>query len=81
VLGVPRLTLRTTAGRPVTIAEGTNRLIDPYDPAAIVGAVDAGLAAPLPAAARPELWDGHVAERLVAVIAAWAPSRRAPADK
>ena len=39
VLGVPCLTLPTTTERPVTVTEGTSRLIDPYDLAAIVGAV------------------------------------------
>ena len=75
VLGVPCLTLRTTTERPVTITEGTNRLVDPYDEAALVGAVDDVLAAPMPQAHRPELWDGHAAERIVAVIADWAASR------
>ena len=41
MLGVPCLTLRTTTERPVTAAEGANRLIDPYDAAGIVGAADA----------------------------------------
>jgi UDP-N-acetylglucosamine 2-epimerase (non-hydrolysing) len=73
VLGVPCLTLRSSTERPVTITEGTNHLVDPFDPAAILGAVDAVLAAPMPAAGvRPELWDGHAAERIVAVIADWA---------
>ena len=74
VLGVLCLTLRTTTERPVAIAEGTNRLIEPSDPAAIGGAVDEVLAAPVPAAGHHhrELWNGHVAERLVAVIAGWA---------
>jgi hypothetical protein len=71
------------------VTEGTNRLIDPYDATAIEGAVaqvlaapllaaDEALAAPLPAAARPELWDGHAAQRIVAVIADWAVGRVAP---
>ena len=79
VLGVPCLTLRTSTERPVTVAEGTNRLIDPYDAAGIVGAVDDVLSAPMPAAGhRPELWDGHAAQRIVAVIAAWAAARLSP---
>ncbi|HEY5386843.1 MAG TPA: UDP-N-acetylglucosamine 2-epimerase (non-hydrolyzing) [Thermoleophilia bacterium] len=76
VLGVPCLTLRTTTERPVTVAEGTNRLIDPYDAAAIASAVDEVLAAPMPAAVRPKLWDGHAADRVVAAIAEWAVTRR-----
>jgi len=75
VLGVPCLTLRTSTERPVTVAEGTNRLIDPDAAAALVGAVDEVLAAPMPAAVRPELWDGHAAQRLVAVVAGWAQKR------
>jgi UDP-N-acetylglucosamine 2-epimerase (non-hydrolysing) len=79
VLGVPCLTIRTTTERPVTVSQGTNRLVDPCDGAAIVRAVDDVLAAPMPAAGRrPELWDGHAAERIVAVVADWAEGR-APA--
>ena len=52
ILGVPCLTLRTSTERPVTISEGTNRLVDPYDVAAIMAAVDDCLSAPRPVASR-----------------------------
>jgi UDP-N-acetylglucosamine 2-epimerase (non-hydrolysing) len=88
VLGVPCLTLRTTTERPVTISAGTNRLVDPYDPAAVLAAVDEVLEAPMPSRGRrPELWDGRAAERVVRVLSDWAadradeaPSRTQPAS-
>lgn len=76
VLGVPCLTLRTSTERPVTLMEGTNRLVDPYDPEAIVAAVEGVLSEPLPKPKRPLRWDGRAAERIVGVIADWAANRR-----
>ncbi len=70
VLGVPCLTLRDTTERPVTIRLGTNRLIG-SDPTAIGPAVAAVLAAPPPVPTVPPLWDGHAAERVVAVLTDW----------
>lgn len=67
-LGVPCLTLRENTERPITISEGTNRLVG-TDPQAIVAAAREALAAGAPAARRPALWDGRAAERIVAVLA------------
>ena len=76
VLGVPCLTLRTTTERPVTVTEGTNRLVDPYDAGAIRWRRRRSpRGAACPRRRRPELWDGHAAERIVAVIAEWAAER------
>ena len=69
VLGVPCLTLRTSTERPVTIWDGTNRLVDPYDEEAILAAAADALAKPLEGARRPELWDGRAGDRIVEVIA------------
>jgi UDP-N-acetylglucosamine 2-epimerase (non-hydrolysing) len=73
VLGVPCLTMRTTTERPITVTEGTNRLVDPYDAEAVLAAVGETLAALFPETVRrPPLWDGHAAERIVTAIAIWA---------
>lgn len=69
VLGVPCLTLRSSTERPVTIRLGTNRLLGD-DPRAIPPAVRGVLAASPGAPPIIPLWDGHAAERLVAVVAA-----------
>jgi UDP-N-acetylglucosamine 2-epimerase (non-hydrolysing) len=53
VLNISCLTLRKNTERPVTITEGTNRLVDPENIDAIVAAVDKTLAGPLaPASGR-----------------------------
>lgn len=68
-LGVPCLTLRDNTERPITVSEGTNRVIG-SDPAAVAPAAAAVLAAPPPAPRTPALWDGHAGPRIAAVLAA-----------
>lgn len=67
VLGVPCITMRENTERPVTVEEGTNRLVgvDPDDIArAIREVLESDVAGRVPA-----LWDGRAAERIVAVLA------------
>jgi UDP-N-acetylglucosamine 2-epimerase (non-hydrolysing) len=69
-LGVPCLTVRPNTERPVTITRGTNRLV-PSEAGAIVSGVTEILDRPQRASrryTRPELWDGHAAERIVEVF-------------
>ena len=61
-LGIPCLTLRQNTERPITITEGTNRLVRPDQ---LVDAVDAALSADAPAPVKPEHWDGRTADRCV----------------
>jgi UDP-N-acetylglucosamine 2-epimerase (non-hydrolysing) len=65
-LGVPCITVRTTTERPVTVEEGTNRLVSP-NADDIVAAFRAG---PKKTARVPALWDGRAAIRVVDAIAA-----------
>ncbi len=66
-LGVPCLTLRATTERPITVSRGTNRLIEPE---ALLPSLDAIEQGAWPKGTRPELWDGHTAERIVAHLEA-----------
>ena len=66
-LGVPCLTFRENTERPITVTEGTNRLIG-LDPTRLGKELDRVLAEDTPQSRGPELWDGHAAERIVAVL-------------
>jgi UDP-N-acetylglucosamine 2-epimerase (non-hydrolysing) len=59
-LGIPCATRRENTERPITISEGTNRLLQPQG---LVGAVQEALAGRWPKGKRPALWDGHAAQR------------------
>jgi len=64
-LGIPCLTLRENTERPVTISQGTNRLVPTPALAAHLASVVEGR---WPKGTRPALWDGHAAERCVASL-------------
>jgi UDP-N-acetylglucosamine 2-epimerase (non-hydrolysing) len=70
ILGVPCLTLRASTERPITITEGTNRLVAERTASGIWEAVESVLTKP-PSARRPEIWDGHTAERIADVLTRW----------
>jgi UDP-N-acetylglucosamine 2-epimerase (non-hydrolysing) len=64
-LQIPCLTLRETTERPITVSQGTNRLVTlesiPED-------VYAALSGHWPQGSIPELWDGHTAGRVAASL-------------
>lgn len=64
-LGIPCLTLRTTTERPITVTEGTNRLVA-VD--ALAWTVEEILAGRWTHGRKPALWDGHTAARVAADI-------------
>ena len=65
-LGIPCLTVRENTERPVTITEGTNRLVP--NPEDLAGAVRS-IARPTDPK-RPDGWDGHAGERAIAALLA-----------
>jgi len=73
VLGVSCLTLRDNTERPITLEQGTNRLIG-SDPEAILPAWRELVASPPSRRNAPDLWDGGAAERIADVVETWARS-------
>jgi UDP-N-acetylglucosamine 2-epimerase (non-hydrolysing) len=68
ILGIPCLTLRENTECPITVTSGTNVIVG-TDPARIRAAWERIKAEPV-AAARPPLWDGQTAQRIVDVLRA-----------
>ena len=74
VLGVPCLTFRENTERPITVTEGTNRIVG-TDPARVAAELDDVLRSDRLAEHRvPELWDGRTADRIVEVLRRRAPN-------
>jgi UDP-N-acetylglucosamine 2-epimerase (non-hydrolysing) len=71
-LGIPCLTLRENTERPITVTEGTNRVVGTR-PADIIAGFDRALngnGTPR----IPALWDGRAAERIAAVLTSFLAS-------
>ena len=64
-LGIPCMTLRENTERPITVSEGSNRLVKPAELAA---KVDEVLAGRWPKGKRPQYWDGKTAQRCVEAL-------------
>jgi UDP-N-acetylglucosamine 2-epimerase (non-hydrolysing) len=68
ILGVPCMTLRENTERPVTITEGTNRLVE-ITKEKIMSAYTKIVNKDRTTGKKPKLWDGKAAERIVQIIA------------
>jgi UDP-N-acetylglucosamine 2-epimerase (non-hydrolysing) len=66
VLGIPCLTLRENTERPITLTEGTNRLVG-TDTSTIIEGFQRALSRP-PHGRIPPLWDGQASVRIVEVF-------------
>ena len=66
VLGIPCLTLRENTERPITVWEGTNKLVGVDDIAYGISEIlkENGKKGKI-----PELWDGKAAERMMSIVA------------
>jgi UDP-N-acetylglucosamine 2-epimerase (non-hydrolysing) len=74
VLGVPCLTLRDNTERPITVTEGTNRVVG-RDPRRIVEAALQTLGQDC-VPRRPALWDGKAGERIAETLINGGPASR-----
>ena len=64
-LDIPCLTVRPNPERPITVTEGTNRLVKPAD---LVAEAGRALRGEWPHGRRPDRWDGQTAGRCVASL-------------
>jgi UDP-N-acetylglucosamine 2-epimerase (non-hydrolysing) len=73
-LSVPCLTVRENTERPVTVTMGSNILVG-QDIECLRDEVDCILNGNLKQGQVPPLWDGHAAERIASIVAAWTEGR------
>ena len=66
-LGVPCMTMRENTERPVTISDGTNKLVG-LNHDKIINLLDFCLQGRRAPKKRPILWDGQTAERIVRIL-------------
>ena len=66
ILGIPCLTLRDNTERPITLSEGTNRLVGTKTDDILAGYRKA--LSDSCSGKRPKLWDGKAAERIVKIL-------------
>ena len=67
IMGVPCLTLRDTTDRPITLTQGTNRLVG-TESESIMEGFRMTMSDPERLYKKPELWDGMAAERIVRIL-------------
>lgn len=72
-LGIPCATLRENTERPITLTEGTNRLLRAEQ---LVTAVRSALDGTWPKGRRPDRWDGQTASRASESLRRWLDAQR-----
>ncbi len=68
-LGIPCITMRENTERPITVSQGTNRIVG-TKPSSIISEVDSSMRESGVNTQIPEFWDGKTAKRIVDVFEA-----------